>query len=117
MQGAWKAWCIMETILNKRLEIMENDTDNNTHLRISVYYMRDAYNSPRGYYISVAPVEVSECGGVMMESCELFSGYKSLLLEVSRKSKKAEAKALEMAEEMQASIVSRICEENGYKLA
>jgi hypothetical protein len=70
----------------------------------------------RGYYISVTPVERSERNGVKMESVTAFTGYFELLQECSRKSKKAEAAAMEKAPYYEKMMVEYICKNNNNVL-
>lgn len=72
-----------------------------THLRIDLYYDLGGYNvftyktSPRGYYASFCPVKREVHTHYTMESFVGFSGFKVLLKEVTRQSKKARTEALE----------------------
>lgn len=70
-------------------------------------------NEPRGYYLSVSPVEKSGC----MESYVAFSGVKKLLLEVKRKSPKKESEAISMIEENLPSLIEHVMVKNGIKAA
>ena len=54
----------------------------------------------RGYYLHVTPVKIEDKGGYRMEIMTAFSGYKYLLIEVKRQSKKAEESADKLAETM-----------------
>ena len=54
----------------------------------------------RGYYLHVTPVKLEDKGSYRMETVVAFSGYKDLLLEVKRQSKKAEESADKLAETM-----------------
>lgn len=75
-------------------------------LRIEVYYDLGGYNwatgneEPRGYYLSVTPVSVvrNDEGKIIMEEVRAFSGIKTVLMEVERKSKNRSKKALEIVE-------------------
>lgn len=112
----------MENITTKYIKIMENNNDHNNNLKISFYYDLGGYNyftheeKQRGYYVSVTPVEYSERGGVSAETITAFSGYYELLEPCSRKSKKAEAAALEKAFSYEEMIVTYICNKYGYIL-
>jgi hypothetical protein len=109
-------------ITKKYIDIIENKHDNNNALSVRVYYDLGGYNmfthkeKPRGYYISVTPVERSERNGVKMESITAFTGYSELLQECSRKSKKAEATATEKAPYYEKMMIEYICKNNGYIL-
>lgn len=88
-------------------------------LKVEVYYHLGGYNvftykeEPRGYYLSVSPVEHSNVGGVEMESYTAFSGVKELLVEVKRKSKKQEENAENIAQERVENLVNYVCNKNG----
>ena len=72
-----------------------------THLRIDLYYDLGGYNvftyktDPRGYYASFLPVKREVHTHYTSESFVGFSGFKVLLKEVTRQSKKARTEALE----------------------
>jgi hypothetical protein len=51
---------------------------------------------PRGYYLHVQPYEIEDYGTYKMRSIIAFSGYKTLLLEVGRKSAKQFKNAVDM---------------------
>lgn len=95
----------------------------NVFVKVEVYYNLGGINyftyevEPRGYYLSVSPVERVNRGGYIMESCAAFSGYKTLLKEVKRKSKKAEAEAEQIAAERMKPIIDRVLIEQGLQLA
>lgn len=70
------------------------------NLKVELYYHKGGYNyftyknEKRGYYLSISPVYRRESTpGITLESYCAFSGIKVLLLEVQRKSNKAEAEA------------------------
>ena len=75
-------------------------TTPNKFIKVRTYYRKDAMNyftyknEARGYYLSVTPVE----RGHGWETFTAFSGFKVLLKEVTRASKKAEAEAEAIAE-------------------
>lgn len=108
--------------MKKYIKIIKNEKDKYNNLKIEVYYDLGGYNmfthqpKKRGYYISVTPVERSERNGVKMESITAFTGYSELLQECSRKSKKAEAAAIEKAPYYEKMIIEYICKNNGYIL-
>lgn len=70
-----------------------------THLTAEVYYDLGGMNyftykvEPRGYYMSMTPVEKVDRGGYVTESYTAFTGKKTLIKEVKRKSAKAENEA------------------------
>jgi hypothetical protein len=67
------------------------------------------YNK-RGYYLYVTPVEVTfrEDGSVLCQSRTLFSGYKVLLKEVNRQSKKAQAEAEQLHEQYVEQLINTL---------
>ena len=93
--------------------------EKNTFLKCELYYSLGGYNyftykqEPRGYYLSVAPVEKSG----IMESYVAFSGIKKLMVEVKRKSKKKESEAVEMIEKSLPELVDVVVSKNGIKVA
>lgn len=86
-----------------------------SHLRIDLYYDLGGFNGftyrndPRGYYLSVTPVERCDRGGYFTESQTLFRGAKLLIKEVTRKgagvAKEAEKIAITRIDE----LVNYIC--------
>ena len=93
-----------------------------SHLRIDLYYDLGGFNGftyrndPRGYYLSVTPVERCDRGGYVTESQTLFRGIKMLIKEVARKgacvAKEAERIAMTRIEE----LVNYVCAEENIKL-
>lgn len=75
----------------------------------------------RGYYLHVTPVErkLSDCGSYRTESFMVFSGYKHLLIELGRDSKKSYQKAiqLEMWREWADKIIKTIINEKKIEAA
>ena len=75
-------------------------TTPNKYIKLYTYYKKDGMNyftyknEARGYYLSVTPVERARG----FESFVAFTGFKVLLKEVTRASKKAEAEAEAIAE-------------------
>lgn len=107
--------------MKKFLELNDNSMKA-THLKIEVYYSLGGYNcfthktEARGYYLSVSPVERSTREGITFESYTAFSGVKICLLEVSRKSKKAEEKARELSTEKEPELIAYICGRHGLEV-
>lgn len=103
--------------MKKYIKVMENPM-RVTHLRIETHYDLGGYNvfngkdEPRGYYLSVRPVEVN---GVY-ETAAAFCGIRQCIKPVSRKSKNAENAAEEMAALMIDDLVKFTIEKNGLKL-
>lgn len=106
----------------KYLEI-KNGNHNATHLKVYTYYSLGGYsywtgeNNARGYYLAVQPVERSTRDGVRMEGFVAFSGIKKCILPVSRKSKKAEEKADQIAPDFEKDLIDYVCRKNGLVLA
>lgn len=95
-----------------------------THIKVETYYSLGGYsfatytNKPRGYYLSVSPVEREDYGnGCVMEGCVAFSGYYEVLKEVTRKSKKAEAEADGLAQLKKKKLIDAVLAKNGLELA
>jgi len=112
----------MEDIRKEYLPVKEN-TSGTTHLRIAIYYDLGGYDfcsytqKPRGYYLAVTPVHREKRNGCTMESFAAFSGYKSIIKAVARKSRKAEAEALGAAETIKTSLINAVLNENHLALA
>ena len=64
------------------------DNEDNTHLKIIMYYEPD--REKRGYYITIFPVKCEEKDGYCLESFTCYSGIKTCVLPVTRKSTKSE---------------------------
>ena len=80
-------------------------THNNQTIKTRVYYTKGQYNQRRGYYLSVQPVEISEHTTAdgkpyKIEKFAAFTGYYSLLFEVTRQSAKHEQTAINKAAEL-----------------
>lgn len=67
-------------------------------------------NEPRGYYVSIVPVERTSRGGVTCESYTVFSGVKQCVVTVARKSKKAEQEALSRYESAKSEMLERFAD-------
>lgn len=98
--------------------IKVNGNGEANYLRIDFDYSKGGYNyftyksEPRGYYIHVSPV----CKGDHTETYTAFSGVKACLLEVTRKSNKAEAEALALFEQNKEKYIDYILKKNGLML-
>lgn len=105
--------------MKKYIDIINGSRDA-TKLKIELYYNLGGYNcfthkeEPRGYYVSVSPVEHSSIGGVMMESYAAYSGVKRCVKPVSRKSAKAEKDAEQIAPEIIRDLITYVCNKNGF---
>lgn len=111
-----------DTIMREYIPVQNNGTKT-THIKLEVYYSLGGMNywtyknEPRGYYLSVTPVERSvSSGGFMMEGFTAFSGTKVLVKEVKRKGKKSAEEALKKAEVMKNELISYILNKQGLKL-
>lgn len=106
--------------MKKFIALKENRNAN--FLKIETAYNLGGYNvfthksEPRGYYLSVSPVNRYTRDGIGFESYTAFSGVKLLLLEVSRKSKKVEAAAEQIAAEKESELIRYICEKNNLEV-
>ena len=91
------------------------------YLKISVFYDLGGHSyftgkiNKRGYYVSVQPVERSEREYGFAESCAMFAGYKHLLKEVSKQSKKASNEALELSKDIDW-LIDRVCKEYNLEI-
>lgn len=104
--------------MEKYIAVKENPAKV-THLKVQLYYSLGGMNyftyktEPRGYYLSVSPVERSRG----MESYTAFSGVKNLIIEVKRQSAKKEAEAEKMAESMLKSLIDYVCRKESLEIA
>lgn len=91
-------------------------------VRESLYYSLGGYNyftyqkEPRGYYLSVTPIERSTKGGVVMETYTAFTGTKTCVHEVQRKSAKAAKIAAEKAATVSEKMLCYVCAENKIEI-
>lgn len=88
---------------------------------ISIYVSYNKGNSDyrpvkRGYYVHVQPVERFERNGVMLESFTAFTGYKQLLAEVGRASKKQENICDGIALDYARPLIARVAQEQNLKV-
>ena len=89
--------------------------DNNKYIAIEVYYTKGADcigGKLRGYYMSVYPVKIE--GG--WRTTTAYSGMKTLLYPVSRKSMKAEKQALIIADRWRDKMIAGVLQERGLEL-
>ena len=93
-------------------------TKNNTYLKVEVTYNIGGMNyftgkdEPRGYYLSVLPVERDG----RFESYQAFSGVKQCILEVKRQSKKQAEKAEQIAETKKNELINYVLNKSGLLL-
>ena len=71
----------------------------------------------RGYWLSVSPVSIERGNGYTSEGFIPFSGTKWFLKEVKRKSAKAEAEAIKIAEQGMKRCIDYVLQQNGLELA
>lgn len=103
-----------ENMSNNRIKVEYIPTNKpNNYIKCELYYSLGGMNyftyknEPRGYYVSVSPVERDiRPNGVTLESFRAFSGYKRCVVSVERKSKKAQEKALEVYEAHKADMLT-----------
>lgn len=106
----------MET--KKYIRIAENNHDKCNYIKVYFDYDLGGYNyfthrqKPRGYYLTVVPVE----RGGNLESFTAFTGVSECIKEVSRKSAKAEQAALALVPEYEKKMVDYIANKYGYIL-
>lgn len=87
-------------------------THNQHTIKTRIYYTKGQYNQKRGYYLSAHPVEITEHTTAdgkpyKMEKFSAFSGYYSLLFEVTRQSAKHEETAINKAAELLPEILKK----------
>ena len=93
-------------------------SEENKYLRVSLYYDLGGMNyftyevDKRGYYVSVRIVE--RANG--WESYTMFDGYKQLVVECKRQSKRHENDAVALMEPIKQRLVARILAEKGLEL-
>ena len=107
----------------KKYIAVKPNKGNITHLRVDLDYQLGGMNvftykrEPRGYYLSVCPVERENRGnGVVMESFTAFTGTKMLVKEVTRKSAKAEREAEDYAATRERELIDYILAKHGLEL-
>lgn len=88
-----------------------SEFDGEHFIKVSVSY--DIGNSGyrpsrRGYSIHVQPVTIKNCVSYIWEQCIPMNGYKMFLLEVTKKSNKAELQAYELAKNVYHDIIERV---------
>ncbi len=97
--------------------------DSKTEIKMSTGYDLGGMNyfsgavNRRGYYLYAQPVERSDSNGFRCESTTLFSGFKVMLVEVSRKGKKAEATAEDLAREQAQRYAEQLAGQLGMELS
>ncbi len=100
-------------------------TTNTTELKVEVYYSLGGFNlwncgkDPRGYWLSVTPVNHSEQNEVRFESVVLGTGLKKFLkgTKSDRRDGRAEKEAVELAKQYEAELVNQVCIKEKLTLA
>lgn len=108
--------------MKKYIKVKDN-SKHITHLRVELLYDLGGTNfftseiKERGYYLSVIPVERhTNSQGCATESFTAFTGIKILLNGVARRSKKAENKAEQLAQEKERTLIQYVCAKNKIEL-
>ena len=107
--------------MKKYIKLQDNP-NGYTHVKIEFFYDKGsdyASGSKRGYYLMCLPVTLStnSSGDIINESFWCFIGVKSLILEVSRKSKKSEAEALQLIEGKQDVLINKVLTKHKLQIA
>lgn len=97
--------------------------DKGNELKIEVYYDKGGMNyfsskvDPRGYWLSIRAVNIERRErSIIVESYPMFSGVRRFLLEVKKKSDKAEQQALALAEQLMEETKQHVLNEYVNKL-
>jgi len=108
----------------KELIAVKENSKGITHIEVSTKYdlggmsFATYTNRPRGYYLNVTPIERRVFdNGIVMTGMVAFSGYYTVLKEVTRKSKKAEAEADALAQNKKTEMINLVLAKNGLELA
>lgn len=108
--------------MKKYIKVKDN-SEHITHLRVELFYDLGGTNiftseiEERGYYLSVTPVERhTSSQGYTTESYTAFTGTRMLLNGVARRSKKAENKAEQLAQEKEHTLIQYVCTKNKIDL-
>lgn len=109
-------------MLQKEYIKLKENKDKETHLCIEMDYTLGGMNyyscetNPRGYYLYATPCQLGNRGTCQCVSQVLGKGLKILLKEVTRKSKKAEDIATQIALERKSELIAAVCKEYGYEV-
>lgn len=112
----------MTNIKTIRLPLAEN-SQKLTHLEINTYYYLGGMsfatyeNEPRGYYISVTPMEISKGNTATVIRTRAFSGVKRCMIECSRQSKKRTEEACNIKREQYQDMIDYVLKSNNITLA
>lgn len=106
---------MMETISKKYIQVISN-SNNTNYILINFYYYKS--EDKKGYYLSIQPIHREEKEGRVYTEFMGFSGYKYFLLEVARKSKKAENQAKDIINNnyIYEGMLKQVLEENNLML-
>ena len=105
-------------ILSRRIPVTDESGTPDLFVKVRLYYDKGGLNvftyrdERRGYYLSVSPIRM-ERG---METYKAFSGLKSCVPPVSRKSAKAEANAVALVDEALEDLLPIVCHRNHLTL-
>ncbi len=108
----------------KKNEMKTLKTEQGKTIEIEVLYDLGGWNyftgvlERRGYYLHCTPILISrdKDGKVRNRVYTAFTGIKHFLLEVKRKSKKAEKEAIELAKDMEDELIDYVCKKNGLTI-
>jgi hypothetical protein len=109
---------------SKRIALL--DTTSKEKLEVTVSYdvggmsMWDYKEYPRGYWLTVTPVEINDYAverGYTTTSFTLGSGIKTLITKATRFGAKAMARAADAAAEKLPELVAAVCQKQGLTLA
>ena len=107
----------MPNRISRIRDITSNDKNNK--ITTEIYYHKGGMNyftsnvEKRGYYFSIMPEEHSESG---IKTYTGFSGVKTCILEVAKKSKSAYEKAKAMLDNYENKYLKNFCNEKDYTL-
>lgn len=110
-------------IITKEYKALKPNGNKFTDIKCELYYDLGGMNlftykeEPRGYYVSVTPVQREKRDGYTTETYTSFTGYKDCIHIVKRKSKKAEEIAKKAAEYRIATLVQVVLNRYGLELA
>lgn len=97
--------------------------ENSNAIQVKFEYELGGYqyttckNKPRGYYISVQPMFITDRGnGVISYQYTGWTGYYKLLAECKRRSKSTEDKAKALYEDAKNEMIKKVCEEQNLTL-
>lgn len=91
-------------------------------VKVKTYYSLGGANyfnysqEARGYYVAVSLVDRVVRSGCVTESFSMMDGYKLLLREVKRASKKSEQISDEIAMDCARPIIERVCQEHDVEI-